>query len=209
MEKVLFYIDGNIGLGKSTLLDMLQDDEKYHVADEPMEKYCEFDIFRPLQMFYNDEISGFQFFTYLYSVVWMPLLDELQPGKIPVVCRGAHTGAYVFGNDDNKPFDIALKDRMAKMYAKTLKKKYERVIVIYLQLSPEECYRRIRERDRVEESGVTLEYITEIHNMHEKFFSGKHEELGFEVLKIEVSGRSREDVQTLVKKCIDDILMEV
>jgi deoxyadenosine/deoxycytidine kinase len=40
---------------------------------------------------------------------------------------------------------------------------------IYLQASPESCFARLRERARAGEEAVTLEYMQQLHDWHEKF----------------------------------------
>lgn len=207
MEKVLFYIDGNIGLGKSTLMSKLEENKNYNVIDEPLSKYCSFyEKYNPLSMFYEKKITNFEFFSYLYHGVWFPMINDLVYGKTPVICRGVHSGAYIFGTDESSSFISSLKDHIAKEYISILKKKYERIVVLYLQLDPDECYRRLKERNREEESGVTLEYINDLHNLHEKIFSGKHEEIGFDVIKINVSNLTREEVHSCVKDAIENVI---
>ena len=38
-----------------------------------------------------------------------------------------------------------------------------------MQVIPEECFNRLSKRGRSEESTVSLEYLTQIHNLHEKW----------------------------------------
>ena len=44
---------------------------------------------------------------------------------------------------------------------------------IYLRAEPEVCHRRVRVRDRKGEETVSLEYVSQIHNWHEKFLIDK------------------------------------
>ncbi len=42
-------------------------------------------------------------------------------------------------------------------------------VIVYLDLSPETSLRRVRERSRDVESGITLEYLTALHREYERF----------------------------------------
>lgn len=41
--------------------------------------------------------------------------------------------------------------------------------MIYLDVSPEKCYKRIVKRGRPEENDLPLEYLTQIHEKHENW----------------------------------------
>lgn len=42
--------------------------------------------------------------------------------------------------------------------------------IVYLHTTPELCYRRMQKRNRSEETGVSLEYLQQIHAQHEEWF---------------------------------------
>ena len=46
-------------------------------------------------------------------------------------------------------------------------------LFIYLQAGPETCYQRMCKRSRGEESGVTLDYLEDLHYFHDQIFIHK------------------------------------
>ena len=42
--------------------------------------------------------------------------------------------------------------------------------IVYLRTTPELCHRRMQKRSRTEEAGVALEYLQQIHALHEEWF---------------------------------------
>ena len=51
-------------------------------------------------------------------------------------------------------------------------------LVIYLRTSPEVAYERLKARSRSEEKIVSLEYLQDLHNLHEKWLQQGAEVLG-------------------------------
>jgi deoxyadenosine/deoxycytidine kinase len=44
-------------------------------------------------------------------------------------------------------------------------------LILYLQASPESVMKRIRMRNRTEENGITLEYLSELHERYENWLT--------------------------------------
>lgn len=51
-------------------------------------------------------------------------------------------------------------------------------LVIYLRTTPEVAYQRLKARARSEEKIVSLEYLQDLHNLHEKWLQQGAEVLG-------------------------------
>ncbi|KAL7056564.1 hypothetical protein AAHC03_020645 [Spirometra sp. Aus1] len=45
-------------------------------------------------------------------------------------------------------------------------------LIVYLRCSPEVCAERIRKRDRRGEQAISMEYLRQLHNFHEKWLLG-------------------------------------
>lgn len=144
-------IDGNIGSGKTTQLDLLEK-KGWKIQKEPLDKW-------PLEEFYQDP-SRWAFYFH------MVLLQTLQPVKTdyPVIYeRSLMSSRYVF-------WPVLLKNgTVTRMEDETYAKFYSRYewfpdLYIFLSKSPEKCYDHIQVRHQTGDTGVTLKYLQELHN---------------------------------------------
>lgn len=65
-------------------------------------------------------------------------------------------------------------------------KNYEKYLldqVIYLKTPSDECHRRLNKRGRFEESGIPLEYLEQLEERHQDWFTD--EKNNFEILQID------------------------
>jgi deoxyadenosine/deoxycytidine kinase len=46
--------------------------------------------------------------------------------------------------------------------------------LVYLRAKPETCLERIRTRNRPEEQSITLDYLNQLHERHEEWFSSRN-----------------------------------
>jgi deoxyadenosine/deoxycytidine kinase len=149
-------VGGNIGCGKSTLLENLT--EFYTVVPEPVAKWGSW-----LDLFYTDMKR------YGFGFQMKVLLEFLHlPPQNSITERSPLDALYVFGKA------LFMSDHMSYMEYNLFKDYVHTVgwkpdVYIYLRTDPVVCFERIQKRSRDAENGVTLEYITQIHNMYEKF----------------------------------------
>ena len=179
MTKV-FAIEGNIAAGKSTLLDLLG--QTYLVFPEPLDEWQNvmgpdgqvlniFDIYCQDMPTYS---FTFQIFT-LKSAMCV-LRKALASGEPYVfVERSFLSNLNVFataqksmGYIDDVEW-IVYNELLKSMLPSEI---FELAGIIYLQTSPTKCYERLKIRNRAEESEISLKYLKELHNNHEKWFSG-------------------------------------
>ena len=181
-------IEGNIGSGKSTLIKNLNNVlEKYSrsLIQEPVkswqlfsEKNTETDIeTNILDNFYKDKkrwAYTMQSVAFLTRTYW--LMNSLSV-EIKLSERSIFTDYDIFGkmcyeNKDMSEIEKQIYDFWFKWLLKLSKEttyKIEPDAFIYLKTSPEKCFERIQKRGREEEKEVTVEYITKVHEYHEKF----------------------------------------
>lgn len=161
---MVFTIDGNIGAGKSTILSILNTRYGIPINLEPIEKWQSF-----LDMFYNDSIKN----TFQFQIrVWLDRsnittnLDN--PNELsgiersPVFIR--HT--FIQSAKDSNLINETEHDLLNELHS-TSDNLWTNNVYIYLRSSPQNCIDRIKTRDRSCESSVSLEYITNLHHLHE------------------------------------------
>ena len=77
-------------------------------------------------------------------------------------------------------------------------KEGENYLHLYLKCPADECYKRLKERNREEEKNVSQEYLQEIHNRHEEWLGNKQS------IIVDASKNFRDDF-----KCLQTIIQEI
>ena len=156
-------IDGNIGAGKTTVLECLgQRDEAYRLDLEPVVKWQPF-----LDKMYTSGTGVFEFQTR----VW---LDRCWP-EMP---EGAETlfiersplfqlGVFIPVNTSNDKLTTDQTQILHELYDKTLKL-WEPDLYIYLRSDPAKCAERIIRRGRNSEDNIQINYLMQLHTLHEE-----------------------------------------
>lgn len=171
-QSIIIVIDGNIGVGKSKVINTLktffEKNEKICFLDEPLTDWLNFKDENEkniLQLYYEDNKKyGFLFqllalitrFQKFEKVLKNPENDK----KIIITERSILSDKEVFKNiliDENKISFVE-----SKIYEIYHSKFYENLnedLFIFLNCSSEESLRRIKNRGRVEEQSIPLEYL--------------------------------------------------
>lgn len=177
MKPLLISIEGNIGVGKTTILNKLK--KKFKNASFLEEDVAEWiNIYDKnndniLNRFYSDmKRNGFMFENFVYINRYMKLFDEIKKGNEYIFMdRSMNTDMFIFAKihyEEKNISEIEWKIynewyKMINIYLNNFSQK-----TIYLFCSPEVALERIKKRGRKEEQNITLEYITKLHNYHNK-----------------------------------------
>lgn len=175
MSKI-FTIEGNIGAGKSTILEALKHYSKdIIILPEPVDlwmkfkpKNCEKCLF---ELFYQDNKKyGFAFQIYALQTRYKLLIDTIKnnPNKIIICERSIVT--------DNKIFaEIMRNDGIINEYEYDVYKNLHDILletlsplsgIIYLKTSTSICVDRIISRNRSGEESISIEYIKKLNKKH-------------------------------------------
>ncbi len=173
-------ISGNIGSGKSTILNLLRErlnKKKYTFIDEPVETWKSIkdkNGINALQHYYNDpQKNGFnlQMLALITRIEKMKQANE-EEGKIFIGERCLHEDKEVFAKlstDDG--FISGIEYQTYKHYFKAFKIK-EPTKIFYINLKPKDCLERIKERGREEEADITLDYLKKLHLYYAEWVCG-------------------------------------
>jgi deoxyadenosine/deoxycytidine kinase len=190
-------IDGNIGAGKTTILNYIHANHNIYIDLEPIDKWKPFldDIYVNKQKFFNFQIR-----------VWLDRswIQEKDNNSVIVMERSPYFIRNTFNQSmmNNNLINLQENTIMNELYDKTdiiWKSNY----YIYIRSSPEKCLERIMERGRENEMAIDIDYLTEIHNLHEKtYLKGISE--GRNIICIDVENKEIEEIAneiiTYVKK---------
>ena len=171
-------IEGNIGSGKSTLVNYLKntlDKNKYVFVDEPVNTWQSItdnegvDI---ISKFYEDQQKyafSFQMLAYISRI--SAIKKVINKSKIVITERCVNTDKEVFAKmlyDDKLIEDINYK--IYNMWFDEFNKDIKVDKIVYLQTDPVLCSQRIKQRNR-EGEDINLDYLCRCHNYHEDWIS--------------------------------------
>lgn len=183
---ILITIDGNIGSGKTTQLELLGG--KYEIFREPIESW-------PLESFYDNK-SRWAF------LLQMTILKTFQPPP----CKNA---IYERSPDSSKNvfWSMMCDDGIVTEDEKTTCNYFYSVygwtpdIVIYIRTSPEKCYERLTKRHQKGDTGVSLEYLQKVHSYYEQFIACTCESPNIHI--IDGNTDDRESIHKQILKIIE------
>ena len=170
-------IDGNIGSGKSTLMERLRkyfsNNTNIVFLKEPVDEWetitDENDI-TVLEKFYENPTKygfSFQIMAYISRLDVMRKAIKQNPNAIFISERSLFTDKFVFakmlfdsGNIELINYKIYLK------WFDTFADDFPVSKIIYVNTEPEICHRRILKRSRTGESNIPLDYLQNCHKYH-------------------------------------------
>ncbi len=172
----MFFLEGNIGAGKSTFLSILERWQPgLSVAREPLDRWDSSGSASLLTCFMQHPTRWgltLETYTMLCRIQEAYRLQEIQSDTV-IAERSVYSGYNVFArNSYEQGFLDSLewavcKDLFCRLVSNQLI--YPQGF-IYLQVSPETAFRRVKKRSRAAEATLALEYLEQLHQQHERFF---------------------------------------
>ena len=166
-------IEGNIGSGKSTLIDKLKQQlNDISFIDEPVSEWKQIkdkkgdDI---LSKFYNDQEKyafPFQMMAYISRLAMVK--KSIKENKQHMISeRSLYTDKYVFAKmlyDDNKLGECEY--QIYNKWFETFSEISELTHIIYINTSPSTCFKRVNLRAREGEDKISFEYLSNCNDYH-------------------------------------------
>lgn len=180
--KQIIAIEGNIGVGKSTFIDIIKKNiANSEVVSEPVEIWKQLqdsDESNILQKFYQDISRWAYSFQNLTCITRMTKIEDTiksTNAKYIFLDRSLGTDKNVFEKmlyESGKISEIEhqMYNLWCDFYYKYVRSKLENII-IYLRCKPETALNRIQKRGRVEEKDITIEYLMNLHKYHEEWLN--------------------------------------
>ena len=209
-----FFIEGNIGSGKSTLMEYLQTLEDYKIhkiktLKEPVDEWKQFidkDTGKNvLDYFYSDPKRWGYLFQMNAFITRSKLIDEYKSQNTILMERSVYSDRYVFAkNCYEKGLITSIEWDTYLNWFHWLSDmlNLNGDAYIYLRTSPEKSYERIKKRNREEETDISYEYIKEIHLKHEEWLNKQNDNILILDGDIE---NSQERLQDFAKKIFNFI----
>lgn len=184
-------ICGNIGSGKTTVLEKLESDG-FEVKFEPVHKWTY------LSKFYENMKE--YAFPLQMQILQSFLSYKNNNKKVPIVCeRSPQESFQVFSSHLYKKKLLELDQfRIIRFFTNTYSWNPE--VYIYIRTEPSVCLSRIESRNRDSENNISLDYIKELHDSYENF-SRIHK-----ITHIVDGSKSRDVVYNEVRQIMEEII---
>ena len=177
--KLVFSIEGNIGSGKSTLIELLKkSNEKFIYLPEPVNiwnKIKDSNGVTILEKYYQDQeryAFPFQMMAYITRLSCIrEAINSAPEDAIIITERSIYTDREIFAkmlHDSGKIEDICY-----SIYLRWFDEFSESKLhgIIYVQTTPETCLSRIEHRNRKGEETIPLSYLKNCHRYHENWIN--------------------------------------
>lgn len=177
--KIIISLEGNIGVGKSTLMGVLEKDFSdiadfvYEPVDEWLNILDENEEKNLLDIFYEDKKRwAYTFQNVAYVTRMKRILDTTK--NVIIMDRSLDGDYNTFTkmlreegclNDIEWQSYLMWYNLYRDYIGKNVQKSY-----VYLRCSPEVAIARIAKRNRSEEKSISIDYINKLHDSHEKWF---------------------------------------
>lgn len=167
-------ICGNIGSGKSTVMNMLRKSQNEHqmfktplcknnfsFIDEPIDKWGDW-----LKRFYQDPTKHSLGFQLKILNTYNGMFVESSTKDVMVTERSPYESIFIFSEL------LKTNNTLSKEEYDVLLETYDYIgwtpnVFIYINTSPEECIRRINVRSRKCESKIDEQYVYDLHAQYE------------------------------------------
>ncbi|CAD6992821.1 deoxynucleoside kinase isoform X1 [Ceratitis capitata] len=183
------FIEGNIGSGKTTFIEHFKKfEDKVCAIAEPVDKWRNFKGHNLLELMYIDPDRWAMPFQSYVMLTMLERHTQITDKPIKILERSLYSAKYCFVENLHK--SGLIHDGMYEI----LKQWYNYVedithvqadLIVYLRTTPEVVYERIRKRARSEEACVPLEYIKQLHELHEDWLIRNRVGHNIKVLEIE------------------------
>ena len=179
-------IDGNIGCYKTSILNYFHKNYKWAIDLEPVDNWTDY-----LENLYNTPNSSYDFQIKVWiDRCWIQektttaVLMERSPNFIKnVFVRKAY---------EDKTISEKEYENIISLH-KTTDELWKPNGYIYLRSDPDKCLQRINKRGRLAEKNITLEYIQQLHELHEKNYKEALSS-NMNIIAIDVENKSISDI---------------
>ena len=214
-QKVLF-VEGNIGVGKSTFLKVMQKHVDVAIATEPCDEWQDINGHNLLDAFYKNGSRWACTFQLYAFMTRLKKQQKLSPAndQILLMERSWFSDRYCFAS--NAVLLGLMNDMEWALYMDIWNWFAGQAVMpigfVYLQTEPSVCYERMQLRARTEESVVPLDYLQMLHDRHEEWLvQKKHQDTSFGLAPVlildgSVNFKDDEKIQKIYAQKIIDFL---
>ncbi|EFN80204.1 deoxynucleoside kinase isoform X2 [Harpegnathos saltator] len=164
-------IEGNIGSGKTTFLSYFKKFDNVTVLEEPVELWRDVSGTNLLELMYKDPTRYAYLFQSYVQLTMLQLHTCMTPSPFKIMERSVYSAmCFVENLKRNNLLSNTEVSILEEWYNWSMKSaKIETDLIVYLKTTPEIVYERMKKRGRKEENTVSLEYLKQIHQLHDEW----------------------------------------
>ncbi len=174
-DKLMVLLEGNIGAGKTTVGRAIAASGAFGFIEEPTAAWRKDFASNMLDCLYNDVTRWaftFQICTFITRAKTWPEISSRTDHPRVVLERSIFCDRFVFVENFYRagvvqPVEYQLYcglwDFLVSGYCD------QPDLILYLRTPAEVCLQRIKERGRVEESGITVDYLLQLERLHDEW----------------------------------------
>jgi len=173
----IFSVEGNIGSGKSTLVEFVKESRHNFVyLPEPVSLWNEFKDSSGvtiLEKYYQNPMKyafSFQMMAYITRLTLLKnTIKSSRPDSIIITERSIYTDREIFAKMlyDSKHIEEIEYSIYLRWFNELSDIKLDGII--YVETTPEICLKRIEKRNRKGEESIPLNYLKDCHDYHEEW----------------------------------------
>ncbi len=206
-QPICVFIEGLTGAGKTTFLELLKKNiPEIAIMREPVDEYCDVQGTGNILELYFKDLSRWGLAAILYCNATCTKSVEhcirLATSPLIIFDRSPQTGMYAFAYATHRlgsltDLELAIARQVCSVLWNSLTIKPAGYI--YLRCSPETAMNRIRQRGRVEEASLSMEFEKTLHYFHENWLIYKkgiaQEYVNIPVLVIDAEQNFKDDAE--------------
>lgn len=191
---MLLQIEGNIGAGKSTLMEALKTKiNDVHFKTEPV------DAWTLLPAFYAEPTK---YALALQAQIITSYCTPVDSTRVTIMERSALSAQLVFLRTAVDNEQVRRNDAETLMHLAASFPVPTPDCVVYVYVPPNDCMVRIRERNRVYEAGITLEYLEQIEGAYQRMLRLLQKSNTCPAIVMDATGATPDQVAAAVYECI-------
>ncbi|XP_076762199.1 deoxynucleoside kinase [Xylocopa sonorina] len=164
-------IEGNIGSGKTTFLSHFKQFNNTTVLQEPVELWRNVAGTNLLELMYTDPVRYSFLFQSYVQLTMLQLHTYKSPMPYKIMERSVFSARCFIENMKRtkqlQDIEVIVLEDWYDWCVQNAN--IETDLIVYLRTSPDIVYHRMKTRARKEENAVSLEYLKQIHNIHDEW----------------------------------------
>ncbi len=174
-DRRMILLEGNIGAGKTTVGQIIAAAGEYGFIEEPTRAWQEDFATNMLEHLYQDTARWaftFQICTFITRAkTWPEVWARIEHQRV-VLERSIYCDRFVFVENFYRTGLMSLTEYQLyrglwELWTSTARDQPD--LILYLRTPAEVCLQRIRDRGRVEEGGITLDYLRQLEGLHDEW----------------------------------------
>lgn len=166
------FVEGNIGSGKTTFLNHFRQFQNVCLMTEPVEQWRNLNGVNLFDLMYRNPQQWAMTFQNYVTLTMLKNHIKVTDRPVKLMERSMYSARYCFV--EKMLSSGILQEGMYHVLQEWYNFIHEHHqiqcdLIVYLRTDPEIVYERMKKRGRIEESGVSFEYLKDLHELHENW----------------------------------------